>query len=72
MRTAHRRLDPGLIDQLVDTPQRFDFFQAVRLLQQTWHSSEEGRSKPSPNVGGEGLKIVLNSQLTDADKPSDD
>ena len=43
MRTAHRRLDPGLIDQLVDTPQRFDFFQAVRLLDRYFRQQGRGR-----------------------------
>lgn len=32
MRTTHRRIDPGLIDQMNEAPQRFEFFQAVRLL----------------------------------------
>jgi type VI secretion system protein ImpH len=32
MRTTYRRIDPGLIDQLEEAPQRFEFFQAVRLL----------------------------------------
>jgi len=43
MRTPHRRLDPGLIDQLVDAPQRFDFFQAVRLLDR--HFRQQGRGR---------------------------
>ena len=33
MRPAHRRFDPGLIDQLLESPQRFEFFQAVRVLE---------------------------------------
>lgn len=32
MRTSLRRIDPGLIRQIADEPQRFDFFQAVRIL----------------------------------------
>lgn len=34
MRTAQRRLDPALIDQLIEAPHRFEFFQAVRMLDQ--------------------------------------
>jgi type VI secretion system protein ImpH len=33
MRPAYRRVDPGLIEQLNEAPQRFEFFQAVRLLE---------------------------------------
>lgn len=33
MCAAHRRIDPGLIDQLAEAPQRFEFFQAVRVLE---------------------------------------
>ncbi len=43
MRTTHRRLDPGLIDQLVDTPQRFEFFQAVRVLERYFRQQGRGR-----------------------------
>ncbi|MBD5801312.1 hypothetical protein AZOA_07250 [Azoarcus sp. Aa7] len=32
MRAALGRFDPGLIEQLVEEPHRFEFFQAVRLL----------------------------------------
>lgn len=33
MSTSQRRHGPGLIDQLFETPHRFEFFQAVRLLE---------------------------------------
>lgn len=33
MQTAQRRIDPGVIEQLLDEPHRFEFFQAVRLLE---------------------------------------
>lgn len=33
MQTTQRRIDPGLIEQLLDTPWRFEFFQAVRVLE---------------------------------------
>jgi type VI secretion system protein ImpH len=43
MRTAHRRLDPALIDQLAEAPQRFEFFQAVRLLDRYFRAQGRGR-----------------------------
>lgn len=33
MQTAQRRSEPGVITQLFERPQRFEFFQAVRLLE---------------------------------------
>ena len=37
MRRAQRRIDAGLIQQLAEQPQRFGFFQAMRLLEQLFH-----------------------------------
>ncbi len=37
MRSAQRRIDPGLIRQLAEQPQRFGFFQAMRLIEQLFH-----------------------------------
>lgn len=36
MSSSQRRLDSGLVGQLIDEPYRFEFFQAVRLLEQHW------------------------------------
>jgi type VI secretion system protein ImpH len=47
MRTAYRRIDPGLIDQLTEAPQRFEFFQAVRLLD-NWFRRASKRSSDDP------------------------
>lgn len=47
MRTAYRRIDPGLIDQLAEKPQRFEFFQAVRLLE-GWFRQTTKRAKDDP------------------------
>ena len=33
MPTTKRRLNPGVIQQLIDKPYRFQFFQAVRVLE---------------------------------------
>lgn len=43
MRAAYRRIDPGLIDQLASEPQRFEFFQAVRLLDRALRQEGVGR-----------------------------
>ena len=34
MQTAQRRFEPGVIERLLRQPQRFEFVQAVRVLQQ--------------------------------------
>ena len=34
MRTPQRRIDPGVIRRLLKQPHRYQFFQAVRLLEQ--------------------------------------
>lgn len=47
MRTARRRIDPGLIEQLAADPQRFEFFQAVRLLERHF-IAEAGDGAASP------------------------
>lgn len=33
MRTTQRRIDPGVIDQAIEAPERFEFFQLVRLFE---------------------------------------
>ena len=33
MRTPQRRIDPGVAQQLLARPQRFEFFQALRILE---------------------------------------
>jgi len=44
MRTAHGRVDPGLIDQLIDAPHRFEFCQAVRVLERHFRQSRAVRA----------------------------
>ena len=39
MQTAQRRMDPGVVEQLLDEPHRFEFFQAVRILEK-WFAKE--------------------------------
>ncbi|KAG1308292.1 hypothetical protein G6F62_015061 [Rhizopus arrhizus] len=36
MPSAQRRIDPGVAQQLLAEPHRFEFFQAVRLLEQVF------------------------------------
>lgn len=40
MQTAQRRIDPGVVERLLDEPHRFEFFQAVRLLE-TWFAKHD-------------------------------
>ena len=42
MRPAKRRIDPGLIQQLLAEPHRFGFFQAMRLIEQLYQRQGEG------------------------------
>lgn len=39
MQTAQRRIDPGVVEQLLDEPHRFEFFQAVRILEK-WFAQQ--------------------------------
>ncbi|NMF87893.1 type VI secretion system baseplate subunit TssG [Aromatoleum petrolei] len=43
MRAALGRFDPGVIEQLVEAPYRFEFFQAVRLLDGLFRGEDSGR-----------------------------
>jgi len=45
MQAAQREIDAGVVERLLDEPYRFQFFQAVRLLE-TWFS-REGEGRPS-------------------------
>lgn len=51
MCATHRRFDPRLIDQLFDDPQRFEFFQAVRLLDRHFRRQGRGRGNDEGTVG---------------------
>lgn len=37
MRTTQRRLDPGLVESTLDAPERFEFFQLVRLYESVFN-----------------------------------
>lgn len=45
MRTPQRRIDPGVIRKLLRQPYRYEFFQAVRLLEQLF--ARRGNAAPS-------------------------
>ncbi|WP_144108037.1 type VI secretion system baseplate subunit TssG [Paraburkholderia sp. BCC1886] len=50
MQTAQRRIDPGVVERLLDEPHRFEFFQAVRILEKWFaqhapsHQAHQARS----------------------------
>lgn len=51
MRPAKRRIDPGLIQQLLAEPQRFGFFQAMRLVEQlSLRQGDNGRDAVARRV----------------------
>ena len=55
MATASRRQSTPLINQLAEEPYRFDFFQAVRLLDRfAEESARSGDQEPRPSVGHDG------------------
>lgn len=63
---AHRRIDPGLIDQLSEAPERFEFFQAVRLLEH-WSRRVNGGRAGDPV----SRQIRFRNSLSLAFAPSD-
>lgn len=54
MRSAYRRVDPGLIEQLNQAPQRFEFFQAVRMLE-AWF--RQGATQPGEDAVTEQIRF---------------
>lgn len=51
MRPAKRRIDPGVIQQLLAEPHRFGFFQAMRLVEQLClHQGDNGRDAVARRV----------------------
>ena len=51
MRPAQRRIDPGLIQQLLAAPHRFGFFQAMRLVEHlALHQGDGGRDAVARRV----------------------
>lgn len=76
MSTSKRRTDLGVIRRLAHEPQRFEFFQAVRLLQQWLPETPRGSLVPSqlrfrnsialgfPVSEIESLKLVIDESVT--------
>jgi len=46
MQTPQRRIDPAVVERLLDEPYRFEFFQAVRLLEITFAREAADGSRP--------------------------
>ncbi len=49
MQTTQRRIDPGVINQLLDEPQKFEFFQLVRVLE-IWFGMQISDSAHTTNT----------------------
>jgi type VI secretion system protein ImpH len=45
MQAPQRRIDPGVIERLLDEPHRFEFFQAVRLLERWFVDKAQERQR---------------------------
>ncbi|GAB2918051.1 type VI secretion system baseplate subunit TssG [Paraburkholderia jirisanensis] len=66
MQTAQRRIDPGVVEQLLDEPYRFEFFQAVRLLER-WFG-QPASARPGDVVA---QRVMFRSTLSLAFPPSE-
>lgn len=64
MRAPHRRVDPGLITQLAQAPRRFDFFQAVRVLEHAMAGGGNGEA-----LAGERIRFRSSLSLAFAPSP---
>ncbi|WP_116136617.1 type VI secretion system baseplate subunit TssG [Trinickia diaoshuihuensis] len=58
MPTAQRRIDAGVVERLLDEPYRFEFFQAVRVLE-TWFSKREASVSAERARAGVGFRNSL-------------
>lgn len=66
MQTAQRRIDAGVVERLLDEPHRFEFFQAVRVLER-WFS-EDADSRPDEVIA---RRIGFRNTLSLAFPPSE-
>jgi type VI secretion system protein ImpH len=48
MQAAQRRIDPGVVERLLDEPHRFEFFQAVRMLEKWFTQQAPERASARP------------------------
>ncbi len=71
MQTAKRRIDPGVVDQFLDEPYRFEFFQAVRILE-NWFSRRDPE-KPDALRPGEIVerRVAFRNSLSLGFPPSE-
>jgi type VI secretion system protein ImpH len=66
MQTAQRRIDPGVVEQLLDEPYRFEFFQAVRVLEK-WFG-QDASARPGDVVA---QRMTFRTTLSLAFPPSE-
>lgn len=74
MPTAQRTVDPGLIEQLLEQPYRFEFFQAVRLLE-SWlkqHGVAQGRAVLDHLRFNNSLSLAFPASQVEALKAGED
>lgn len=60
MRTPQRRFEPAVIERLFQAPYRFDYFQAVRMLER-WL---QHHGKPHPDTVAQWLRFQNSTSLT--------
>lgn len=66
MQTPQRRIDPGVVEQLLDEPHRFEFFQAVRILEK-WFA-DQASTRPGEIVA---QRIAFRNTLSLGFPPSE-
>ncbi|WEY42469.1 type VI secretion system baseplate subunit TssG [Paraburkholderia sp. SUR17] len=69
MQTAQRRVDPGVIERLLDEPHAFEFFQAVRMLERWFSDNDAAAATRTGDVLAK--RIGFRSTLSLAFPPSE-
>ncbi|CAH2803531.1 MAG: T6SS component TssG (ImpH/VasB) [uncultured Paraburkholderia sp.] len=69
MQTAQRRIDPGVVEQLLDEPHRFEFFRAVRILEKWFAQRLPSQSIRSGDVVAQ--RLAFRNSLSMSFPPSE-